>query len=85
MENSHYKIDFVTSNDSQLLDAYSATVTGVVKNVASAVVHIRVMKKVQEPRSGKSSEQPAYEPFPYFPGMFSWPIHTSEALSSFPT
>jgi S1-C subfamily serine protease len=60
MENSHYKIDFVASNDSQLLDAYSATVTGVVKNVATAVVHIRVMKKVQEPRSGKSSEQPAF-------------------------
>lgn len=60
MENRHYNIDYIASTDSQLLDSYSATVTGVVKNVASAVVHIRVMKKVQDPGSGKSAEQPAF-------------------------
>ncbi len=39
--------------DNQLLDVYSRTVTGVVKNVASAVVHIRVTKKVNDPGTGK--------------------------------
>jgi S1-C subfamily serine protease len=60
MENRDYHIDLISATDSQLLDSYSATVTGVVKNVASAVVHIRVMKKVQDPRSGKSVEQQAF-------------------------
>jgi S1-C subfamily serine protease len=60
MENKQYNIDFIASADSQLLDSYSATVTGVVRNVASAVVHIRVMKRVKDPRSGKETEQPAF-------------------------
>lgn len=60
MENKDYHIDLLSATDSQLLDSYSATVTGVVKNVASAVVHIRVTKIVQDPRSGKSVEQPAF-------------------------
>ena len=60
MENNDYHIDFIISTDSQLLDSYSSTVTGVVKNVASAVVHIRVIKKVQDPRSGNWTGQPAY-------------------------
>jgi len=60
MENRKYHIDFLTSTDSQLLDSYSSTVTGVVKNVATAVVHIRVIKRVQDPRSGKWTEQPAF-------------------------
>jgi S1-C subfamily serine protease len=60
MENKDYHIDLLSATDSQLLDSYSATVTGVVKNVASAVVHIRVTKKAQDPRNGKSVEQPAF-------------------------
>jgi len=60
MENKDYHTELISSTDLQLLDSYSATVTGVVKNVASAVVHIRVMKRVQDPRSGKSVEQPAF-------------------------
>ncbi|MDP4223770.1 MAG: trypsin-like peptidase domain-containing protein [Bacteroidota bacterium] len=60
MKTEQHHLDFISSIDSQLLDLYSATVTGVVRNVASAVVHIRVMKNVRDPRSGKSIEQPAF-------------------------
>lgn len=60
MENNFSNIDFISSVDSQLLDSYSKTVTGVVRNVASAVVHIRVSKKVRDPRNGNNAEQPAY-------------------------
>ena len=60
MENKDYQTELISATDSQLLDSYSATVTGVVKNVASAVVHIRVTKKVQDPGSRKSVEQPAF-------------------------
>ncbi len=60
MDAKQYHIDFISSADSQLLDTYSATVTGVVRNVASAVVHIRVMKKVNDPRTGQTIEQPAF-------------------------
>jgi S1-C subfamily serine protease len=51
--------DFIASNDHQLLDAYSTTITGVVKNVAQAVAHIQVMKKTKHPRTGKLVEMPA--------------------------
>jgi S1-C subfamily serine protease len=60
MENDLYHLDLISLADSQLLDAYSATVTGVVKNVAPAVVHIKVAKKIRDPRSGKEFEQPAF-------------------------
>lgn len=60
METNHFDINLIALTDSQLLDSYSATVTGVVKNVASAVVHIRVVKKVKDPRSDKYIEQPAF-------------------------
>lgn len=60
MDKKQYNIDFLASTDKQLLDSYSVTVTGVVKNVASAVVHIRVMRKVRDPRTGKDVEQTAF-------------------------
>jgi S1-C subfamily serine protease len=60
MENYDYHIDLISLIDHQLLDAYSLTVTGIVKNVAPAVVHIRVIKKIQDPRSKKEIEQSAY-------------------------
>lgn len=46
-------LQFTSSTDKQLLDAYSTTVTGVVKQSAQAVVHIKVIKKLQDPRSKK--------------------------------
>jgi S1-C subfamily serine protease len=58
MNDNPIPFNFIASNDKQLLDAYSTTVSGVVKNVAQAVVHIKVSKKVQDPRSKKIIEQP---------------------------
>jgi S1-C subfamily serine protease len=58
MENNNYNTIVKVSNDKQLLDAYSATVTGVVKNAAQAVVHIKVIKQAQHPRTKKMIEQP---------------------------
>lgn len=46
-------LQFTSSTDKKLLDAYSTTVTGVVKQSAQAVVHIKVIKKLQDPRSKK--------------------------------
>jgi hypothetical protein len=53
------KILFVNGahNDAQLLDAYSSTITGVVANVAPAVAHIQVEKKVAD---RCSNQQPKY-------------------------
>jgi S1-C subfamily serine protease len=59
MENDHYHINLISSGDIQLLDAYSTTVTSVVKNAAQAVVHIGVTKKAMDPRTRKMTEQPA--------------------------
>jgi S1-C subfamily serine protease len=60
MEQNNYNPDLIALNDSQLLDAYSVTVTGVVKIVAPAVVHIKVSKNVRDPRSGKVFNQSAF-------------------------
>jgi S1-C subfamily serine protease len=60
MKPDSYTMDLIAFADHQLLDAYSTTVTGVVKNVAPAVVHISVTKKYHDPRSGKEIEQPAF-------------------------
>jgi len=49
---------FLATSDRQLLDAYSTTVTGVVKSSSQAVVHIKVTKKVTDPRNQKEFEQP---------------------------
>ena len=47
----------LVSVDRQLLDAYSETVTGVVRNASQAVVHVKVIKKVVHPRTKKIEEQ----------------------------
>lgn len=49
-------LDFISSADSQLLDAYSATVTGVVKRTRQAVVHIKATKKYNNQGTGKSGD-----------------------------
>ena len=41
-----FNTNLIASTDRQLLDSYSATVTGVVKSGAQAVVHIKVTKRV---------------------------------------
>jgi len=48
-----------TNTDLQLLDAYSRTVTGVVRTVAQAVVQIQEIKKGLHPQTKKEIEQPA--------------------------
>ncbi len=53
-------LHFTSSTDKQLLDAYSTTITGVVKQSAQAVVHIKVIKKIQDPRSKKVVDQEGY-------------------------
>jgi len=51
MENTYSLIDYAGPTDTDLLDAYSRTITGVVGQVAEAVVHIQVQKRVKDPRS----------------------------------
>ena len=53
-------LQFTSSNDRQLLDAYSTTITGVVKQSAQAVVHIKVIKKLPDPRSKKMVDQEGF-------------------------
>ena len=43
------------SQDGQLLDAYSNTVTDVVKNTAEAVVHIKVLQTVIDPKTKRKN------------------------------
>jgi S1-C subfamily serine protease len=58
MIQNSFDTNLISSTDVHLLDAYSTTVTGVVKNGAPAVVHINIIKKVQHPRTKKIMEQP---------------------------
>ncbi len=58
MEQKAFQPEFITLTDRQLLDAYSTTVTGIVKSAARAVVHIKISKKVQYPQTKKIMEQP---------------------------
>lgn len=58
MEQENFSTDFITLTDRHLLDAYSTTVTGIVKSASRAVVHIKVSKKVQHPQTKKIMEQP---------------------------
>ena len=44
MENVYSLIDYAPRTDAELLDSYSRTITGVVGQVAEAVVHIQVQK-----------------------------------------
>jgi S1-C subfamily serine protease len=57
MENNQFDTSFINANDSQLLDIYSSTVTGVVRNSAQAVVHIKVIKKLINSQTHQSVEQ----------------------------
>jgi S1-C subfamily serine protease len=57
MEKNEYLAELVASSDRHLLDAYSSTITGVVKKTAQAVVHIKVTKKFQDPGTKKIIEQ----------------------------
>jgi len=60
MERNIQFTSLITSADSQLLDAYSSTVAGVVKKAAQVVVHLKVLKKIQEPRTKKIIDQFAF-------------------------
>ena len=57
MERNIHFTNLIASADQQLLDAYSSAVAGVVKKAAQAVVHLKVLKKIQEPRTKKIVEQ----------------------------
>ncbi|MBX9783959.1 MAG: trypsin-like peptidase domain-containing protein [Chitinophagaceae bacterium] len=46
-------ISFVQNNDMGLPDAYSKTITGVVRNTGESVVHIQVQKKISNKRNGQ--------------------------------
>ena len=52
MENNYSWIDHAPQRDAELLDSYSRTITGVVGQVAEAVVHIQVQKPVEDRRKG---------------------------------
>jgi S1-C subfamily serine protease len=58
MEQEIFNADLIASSDAQLMDAYSKTITGVVRNSAQAVAHIHVVKKTRHPRTGKMVETP---------------------------
>ena len=58
MQNDPPPIQFIQSTDRQLLDTYSATVSGAVKSISQAVVHVKVTKKVADPRTKQIVEQP---------------------------
>jgi S1-C subfamily serine protease len=59
MKQSDFDISFLAAPDKQLLDAYSTTVSGVVKDASQGVVHIKVIKKIRHPQTQKLIEQPA--------------------------
>lgn len=59
MENTYYSlIDYAGPADAGLLDAYSRTITGVVGQVAEAVVHIQVQKRVKDKRTKETQLAP---------------------------
>jgi S1-C subfamily serine protease len=57
MTANNYATHLVAAPDAQLLDLYSSTVTGVVKNTSQAVVHIKIIKKAVHPATKKMIEQ----------------------------
>jgi S1-C subfamily serine protease len=59
MKNQVSLIDYAPPTDQELLDAYSRTVTGVVGQVAEAVVHIQVLKSVDDRRTKEQRLAPA--------------------------
>ncbi|MEX6690695.1 trypsin-like peptidase domain-containing protein [Danxiaibacter flavus] len=58
MKEENYATGFLSFSDQQLLDAYSSTVTGVVKHVSQAVAHIKVIKEAIHPNTKKKVEMP---------------------------
>ncbi|MEO8413915.1 MAG: trypsin-like peptidase domain-containing protein [Ginsengibacter sp.] len=58
MKQDSFYTNLIASTDRQLLDSYSTTVTGVVKNIAQAVAHIKIIKNVKHPQTRKLIEQP---------------------------
>lgn len=58
MIKDHFETSFIAASDRQLLDVYSATVSGVVKSTSQAVVHIKVIKKATNPQTRQAVEQP---------------------------
>jgi S1-C subfamily serine protease len=59
MEKIYSWIEHAPRRDGELLDAYSNTITGVVGQVAEAVVHIQVQKPVNDKRTRQTSLMPA--------------------------
>ena len=57
MEEDNYNTSFISLSDNQLLDVYSNTVTGVVRQASQAVAHIKVTKKAIHPRTKKEMVQ----------------------------
>ena len=57
MENSYSFIDYAPPRDAELLDSYSRTITGVVGQVAEAVVHIQVQKPAPAEQGRGRAEQ----------------------------
>jgi S1-C subfamily serine protease len=52
MDNNEFTfIDYAPHPDAELLDSYSRTITSVVGQIAEAVVHIRVQKPTNDPRT----------------------------------
>jgi S1-C subfamily serine protease len=60
MERNFHFTNLIDTVDRQLLDTYSSTVAGVARKAAQVVVHLKVLKKVRDPRSKKIIEQYAY-------------------------
>jgi S1-C subfamily serine protease len=58
MKEEIFNSQLIASTDKQLLDAYSSTITEVVKKTAQAVVHVKVIKKLKDPRTNNIVEQP---------------------------
>ncbi|HTL07119.1 MAG TPA: trypsin-like peptidase domain-containing protein [Chitinophagaceae bacterium] len=54
---TNYTPQLIAATDKQLLDAYSSTVTSVVRGTAQAVAHIKVFKKGIHPRTKKEITQ----------------------------
>jgi S1-C subfamily serine protease len=60
MENEVLFLNDTDTHDSQLLDEYSKTITGVVGNVAESVVHIEVKKNVFDRKSQQNIPQTGF-------------------------
>jgi S1-C subfamily serine protease len=57
MEQKLKFIDLISQDDRFLLDAYSSTITSVVKKTSHAVVHIKIIKSINDPRTKVKTDQ----------------------------